>query len=163
MDNKEAIIELKCLREDYWEDDGYGHEIKEYEDTMIALDKAIASLEAWDKIKEDIKHSQFIFLSGDKEVECIPTFVVMKCKYAYVECTDGCTDSFNDCELTLGADALCIREGDTCHWFAKDCLKYFQFTKKELEQPDKCKFVKDADCCYPIEDCDNCPNHKESK
>ena len=33
---------------------------------------------------------------------------------------------------------------------------------KELEQPDKCKFFKDADCCYPIEDCDNCPNHKES-
>jgi hypothetical protein len=32
---------------------------------------------------------------------------------------------------------------------------------KELEQPDKCKFFKDADCCYPIEDCDNCPNHKE--
>lgn len=33
---------------------------------------------------------------------------------------------------------------------------------KELEQPDKCKFFKDADCCYPIEDCNNCPNHKEN-
>jgi hypothetical protein len=33
---------------------------------------------------------------------------------------------------------------------------------KKLEQPDKCKFFKDADCCYPIEDCDNCPNHKEN-
>jgi hypothetical protein len=31
---------------------------------------------------------------------------------------------------------------------------------KELEQPDKCKFFKDADCCYPIEDCNNCPNRK---
>lgn len=34
---------------------------------------------------------------------------------------------------------------------------------KELEQPDKCKFFKDADCCYPIEDCNNCPNHKENE
>ena len=34
---------------------------------------------------------------------------------------------------------------------------------KELEQPDKCKFFKDADCCYPIEDCDNCPNHIEGR
>ena len=45
MDNKQAIAELKCLREDYWDDDGYGHETKEYEDTMVALDMAIASLE----------------------------------------------------------------------------------------------------------------------
>jgi hypothetical protein len=55
MDNKQAISELKCLREDYWDDDGYGHETKEYEDTMVALDKAIASLEAWDKIKEELE------------------------------------------------------------------------------------------------------------
>jgi hypothetical protein len=74
MDNKQAISELKCLREDYWDDDGYGHETKEYEDTMVALDKAITSLEAWDKVKEDIKHSQFIYLSDDKGIECIPIF-----------------------------------------------------------------------------------------
>lgn len=42
-----------------------------------ALDEAITSLEAWDKVKEDIKHSQFIFLDGDKEIECIPIFEVM--------------------------------------------------------------------------------------
>jgi hypothetical protein len=55
MDNKQAISELKCLREDYWDDDGYGHETKEYEDTMVALDKAIASLEAWEKINEELE------------------------------------------------------------------------------------------------------------
>ena len=30
------------------------------------------------------------------------------------------------------------------------------------EQPDKCYYIKDADCCYPIEECCKCPNHKES-
>jgi len=88
---------------------------------------------------------------------------IMKCKYAYVECTDGENDTYRECELTLGMDSLIIIEGDVCNWYSRDCLKYFQFTKKELEQPDKCKFFKDADCCYPIEDCNNCPNHKESK
>ena len=38
---------------------------------------AMNSLESWDKVKEDIKHSQFICLSGDKEIECIPIFEVM--------------------------------------------------------------------------------------
>lgn len=54
-----------------------------------------------------------------------------KCKYAYVECTDGSKDTFNECELTLDIDSLCIIEGNTCHWFFRDCLKYFQFIKKE--------------------------------
>lgn len=56
MDNKQAIIELKCLREDYWEDDGYGHETKEYEDTMVALDMAIKALEQESKIGYWIKY-----------------------------------------------------------------------------------------------------------
>lgn len=56
---------------------------------------------------------------------------MMICKYVYVECTDGNKDRFYECELTLGADALCIKEGDTCYWFSKNCLKYFQFTKEE--------------------------------
>lgn len=30
----------------------------------------------------------------------------------------------------------------------------------QLEQPDKCKFFDNADCCYPIEDCENCPNYR---
>lgn len=66
MDNKEAIEELKCLREDYWEDDGYGHETKEYEDTISALDKAIASLEAWDKIIENINTKYWHILKATK-------------------------------------------------------------------------------------------------
>lgn len=41
------------------------------------IDEAIKSLKAWDKIKDDIKNSGFVFLSGDKDVECIPVFVVM--------------------------------------------------------------------------------------
>ena len=57
-------------------------------------------------------------------------YEVFKCKCAYVEYADGCTERFYDCELTLGADALCIKEGNTCHWFSKDYLRYFQFTGK---------------------------------
>ena len=45
MTNKEAINELKELKEDYWDDDGYGHETKQYDDTMAALDMAISALE----------------------------------------------------------------------------------------------------------------------
>lgn len=40
----EAIKELKNLKENYW-DDGYGHETKQYDDTMLALDIAIKALE----------------------------------------------------------------------------------------------------------------------
>lgn len=42
---EEAIEELKILKEDYWDDDGYGHETKQYDDTMLALDMAIQALE----------------------------------------------------------------------------------------------------------------------
>lgn len=45
MTKEEAIQILKILKEDYWDDDGYGHETKEYDDTMLALDKAIEALE----------------------------------------------------------------------------------------------------------------------
>ena len=31
----------KAIKEDYWDDDGYGHETKQYNDTMLALDMAI--------------------------------------------------------------------------------------------------------------------------
>lgn len=77
MDNKEAIKMIRCLVANYgsYLDDktaGYNNH-----DLCRALMKAIASLDTCDKVKEDIKHSQFIFLSGDKEVECIPIFEVM--------------------------------------------------------------------------------------
>ena len=45
MTREEAIEELKILKEEYWDDDGYGHETKQYDDTMFALDMAIKALE----------------------------------------------------------------------------------------------------------------------
>lgn len=75
MDNKQAIEELKQIKQNHIELNYRFRHL--YDDYIIAVDKAIASLEAWDKVKEDVKHSQFMFLSGDKEVECIPIFVVM--------------------------------------------------------------------------------------
>lgn len=45
MTREEAIENLKILKEDYWDDDGYGHETKQYDDTMCALDMAISTLE----------------------------------------------------------------------------------------------------------------------
>lgn len=45
MTREEAIRELEILKEEYWDDDGYGHETKQYYDTMLALDMAIEALE----------------------------------------------------------------------------------------------------------------------
>ncbi len=45
MIREEAIQELEVLKENYWDDDGYGHETKQYDDTMLALDMAIKALE----------------------------------------------------------------------------------------------------------------------
>ena len=42
---EEAIVNLEKLKEDYWDDDGYGHEAKQYDDTILALDMAIKALE----------------------------------------------------------------------------------------------------------------------
>lgn len=47
-----AIKELKILKEDYWDDDGYGHETKQYDDTMLAIDMAIRALEAQKHLDE---------------------------------------------------------------------------------------------------------------
>lgn len=44
MTREEAIKELEILKENYWDDDGYGHETKQYDDTMLALDMAIGAL-----------------------------------------------------------------------------------------------------------------------
>ena len=44
MTNKEAIEKLKILKEDYWDDDGYGRESQLYDDTVLALDMAIKAL-----------------------------------------------------------------------------------------------------------------------
>lgn len=45
MTNEQAVEKLKILKEDYWDDDGYGHESKLYDDTELALDMAIKALE----------------------------------------------------------------------------------------------------------------------
>ena len=45
MTREEAIEELKILKENYWDDDGYGHETKQYDDTKLELDMAIKALE----------------------------------------------------------------------------------------------------------------------
>ena len=45
MLREEAIRELKILKENCWDDDGYGHETKQYDDTILALDMAIKALE----------------------------------------------------------------------------------------------------------------------
>lgn len=61
MTREEAINELKILREEYWDDDGYGHETKQYDDTMFALDYAIKALEqelVLDKIRAKIEKLQ---------------------------------------------------------------------------------------------------------
>ena len=65
-EKEKAIEELKLLREEYWDDDGYGHETKQYDDTMIALDMAIKALqdksyELW-KESYEVEHQRNIRL-----------------------------------------------------------------------------------------------------
>lgn len=43
-EKEKAIEELELLKEEYWDDDGYGHETKQYEDVMLALDMGIRAL-----------------------------------------------------------------------------------------------------------------------
>lgn len=77
MTREEVIEELKILKEDYWDDDGYGHETKQYDDTMLALDMAIEALEqesVLDKIRAEIKeHADRLkdSLYGDGMRHCI--------------------------------------------------------------------------------------------
>ena len=44
MTKEEATKELEILKEEYWDDDGYGHETQQYNDIMSALDMAIDAL-----------------------------------------------------------------------------------------------------------------------
>jgi len=32
----------------------------------------------------------------------------------------------------------------------------------ENEQPEFCHYNEDSPCCYPIDDCDNCPAHPDN-
>lgn len=56
MTNREkAIKEIEILKEDYWDDDGYGHETNQHDDTMFALDTAIETLESVTALSADLK------------------------------------------------------------------------------------------------------------
>lgn len=44
MTREEAIKQLKTLKDDYYDDDGYGNETQQYDSTMLALDMAIEAL-----------------------------------------------------------------------------------------------------------------------
>ena len=59
MDNKKAIIFLDDLKHD----ELYSENVN----TVEALDKAIASLEAWDKVKEEMKYFYNVYDSYDEE------------------------------------------------------------------------------------------------
>lgn len=64
MTREEAIKDLKILKEDYWDDDGYGHETKQYGDTMLALDMAINALEQepkWIPVSERLPKTQGVY------------------------------------------------------------------------------------------------------
>lgn len=65
MTNGEAIKELEIIKQDYWDNDGYGHETKQYDDTMLALDMAIEALnQRWIPVTERLpEEGQFIIVS----------------------------------------------------------------------------------------------------
>jgi len=43
-EEKKAIETLEGLKEDYWDDDGYGHETEQYKDVMFAIDTATEAI-----------------------------------------------------------------------------------------------------------------------
>lgn len=53
MDNKQAIEELKQIKQNHIELNYRFRHL--YDDYIIAVDKAIASLEAWDEVIEEIE------------------------------------------------------------------------------------------------------------
>ena len=67
MTLEEAVEKLKILKEDYWDDDGYGHESKLYDDTALALDMAIKSLE--ERKTDDLIVLQFDSLMRAQDIE----------------------------------------------------------------------------------------------
>ena len=62
MTREEAIEELEILKEEYWADDGYGHETEQYNNTMFALDMAIEVL------KQEPRKGKWISTHGN--VKC---------------------------------------------------------------------------------------------
>lgn len=58
MDNKQAIEELKQIKQNHID---LNYKFRHlYDDYIIAVDKAIASLEAWDKVKKEMLSQSII-------------------------------------------------------------------------------------------------------
>ena len=51
----DAIQNIEIVKEDYWEDDGYGNETKEYQDTMLSFDILIDTAKKYQKIEQIVK------------------------------------------------------------------------------------------------------------
>ena len=45
----------------------------------------------------------------------------------------------------------------------KEFPEYDEISVHEVLEQTVCRFDKDCPCCYPIEDCENCPAHPDSK
>ena len=55
-----AIENLKILKADYWQDDGYGHETADYGEMIAAINVAIEALEnsnILEKTKDELEHT----------------------------------------------------------------------------------------------------------
>lgn len=78
MTTEEAIKELEILKQDYWDDDGYGHETKQYDDAMSALDMAIEALnQRWIPVTERLpEEGTFVLASynSDEGTDVIMTY-----------------------------------------------------------------------------------------
>lgn len=104
MTRKEAIKELKILKEDYWDDDGYGHETKQYYDTMLALDMAIEALEQ--QTCDNCKYSE--------ETDGMNCY----------ECLKGMTDNFEALQQEpKRGEWLDAREEDPCWYICSECKR----------------------------------------
>lgn len=58
MDNKQAIEELKTIKQNHID---LNYQFKNlYDDYIVTIDKAIASLEAWDKVKKEMLSQSII-------------------------------------------------------------------------------------------------------
>lgn len=64
MDNKQAIEELKQIKQNYIDLNYRFRHL--YDDYIIALDIAIASLEAWDKVIKELEQDAFNDVNGSK-------------------------------------------------------------------------------------------------
>lgn len=97
MTREEAIKELKILKEDYWDDDGYGHETKQYDDTMLALDMAIKALEQAPKSEWSHDHEILrAYADGANNVLEKIRSEIQSLRNCSCSCSDGIIDDVED-------------------------------------------------------------------